>query len=124
MSSRPVGRTAFENLRPTILRQPARTVVSAEAESRLLDLADTPTKKESEDDHLVETASSEPEKQYASSAPLLTRKKRDLLIPVTFRMPQQLKERLEEIAKLHELNQTDLINEAIRLNLQRYPFTK
>lgn len=51
---------------------------------------------------------------------LLTKKTRDLLIPVTFRMPQSLKARLEEAARLHEVNQTDLINEAIDLNLQRY----
>ena len=51
---------------------------------------------------------------------LLKKKQRDLLVPVTFRMPQSLKERLEQTARQHEVNQTDLINEAIDLNLQRY----
>ena len=41
-------------------------------------------------------------------------------MPVTFRMPQSLKERLEQTARQHEVNQTDLINEAIDLNLRRY----
>ena len=54
------------------------------------------------------------------STTLLTKKKREVLVPVTFRIPQSLKERLNEIAKQHELNQTDLINEGIELNLQRY----
>ncbi|MGI4827151.1 MAG: ribbon-helix-helix protein, CopG family [Janthinobacterium lividum] len=51
---------------------------------------------------------------------LLQKKRRDRLLLVSFRMPQGLKERLEEAAKRHELNQTDIINEAIELNLQRY----
>jgi len=50
----------------------------------------------------------------------LIKKKKERLLLVSFRMPQSLKEKLERVAKLHEVNQTDLINEAIELNLQRY----
>jgi hypothetical protein len=35
-------------------------------------------------------------------------------------MPQSLKHRLEKTARDREINQTDLINEAIELNLSRY----
>jgi len=51
---------------------------------------------------------------------LLLRKKRERLLLVSFRMPQGLKEKLEFAAKKHEINQTDIINEAIEMNLQRY----
>jgi hypothetical protein len=53
-------------------------------------------------------------------ATLLTKKRREVLVPVTFRIPQSLKEQLNDVARKHELNQTDLINEGIELNLQRY----
>jgi hypothetical protein len=43
-----------------------------------------------------------------------------VLVPVTFRTKQSLKELLEKVAKEREINQTDLINEGIELNLKRY----
>jgi len=55
-----------------------------------------------------------------SSKQLLTKKRREVLVPVTFRMNQSLKELLEKVAKDREINQTDLINEGIELNLKRY----
>lgn len=125
MSSRPAVKTAFQNLRPTILRQPARSVVTPEAEAKLLD-STSPGSLALE----ASTSRTTPEIDDSSfevsrvvAAPgraLLKKKKKDLLIPVTFRMPQSLKEKLERTARLHEINQTDLINEAIDLNLQRY----
>ena len=131
MSSRPAGRTAFENLRPTILRQPSRSHVSAEAEARLLDSPPAPAEQgegsaalrsiQAREEFAAPSLASIADEVAALPArALLKKKKRDLLVPVTFRMPQSLKERLEQTAKLHEINQTDLINEAIDLNLQRY----
>ena len=130
MPSRPSVRSAFENLRPTIMREPSRSAVSAEAEALLLDKptqqgisgkkdAVTPrvVHKEQHDTAAAESATLP---TPFSSGSLLRKKKRDRLLLVSFRMPQGLKERLEEAAKRHELNQTDLINEAIELNLQRY----
>ena len=55
-----------------------------------------------------------------SATPILVSKKRERLLLVSFRMPQGLKEKLEHVAKTHEINQTDIINEAIKINLQRY----
>ncbi len=122
MSSRPAGRTAFENLRPTILRQPTRTIVTPEAEARLLDSTSTVASDVPPTQVISSPAVAVSTHQLAEHpAPgLLQKKKKDFLVPVTFRMPQSLKERLERTARLHEVNQTDLINEAIDLNLQRY----
>lgn len=130
MPSRPSVKSAFENLRPTIMREPSRSAVSAEAEARLLD-------KPSEQNSAVMESTvlqiSEPTRQQDrvlsesttfatpfTGGSLLQKKRRDRLLLVSFRMPQGLKERLEQAAKRHELNQTDIINEAIELNLQRY----
>ncbi len=112
------------------MREPRRTPVSSDAEARLLD---KPIESPPE---LVESGSLPPggqaglpnaeaivadeEAKPFPSPKLLTKKKRDLLIPVTFRMPQSLKHRLEKTARDREINQTDLINEAIELNLSRY----
>lgn len=130
MPSRPSVKSAFDNLRPTIMREPSRTSVSVEAEARLLD---KPI--EREPTAIKEVTSTQQDRSVQSDRPrtsptslaspfnagtLLQKKKRDRLLLVSFRMPQGLKERLEEAAKRHELNQTDLINEAIELNLQRY----
>ena len=130
MSNRPSVKSAFENLRPTIMREPSRSAVSAEAEARLLD---KPTQQNAS---AVSEANAPPLEQVQPSyrsaegsatvatpfraGTLLQKKKRDRLLLVSFRMPQGLKEKLEQAAKMHELNQTDLINEAIELNLQRY----
>ena len=130
MSNRPSVKSAFENLRPTIMREPSRSAVSAEAEALLLD---KPTQQNAS---AASEANGPPLEQVQPSfrpvhssatvaAPfragtLLQKKKRDRLLLVSFRMPQGLKEKLEQAAKMHELNQTDLINEAIELNLQRY----
>ena len=124
MSSRPTGRTAFEGLRPTIIREPKRSLVDAEAEGRLLETSmpaqPLPLEPEGKEPIQEGSASARQEADIFHSRKLLTKKKRDVLIPVTFRMPQSLKERLEKTAKARELNQTDLINEAIELNLSRY----
>lgn len=130
MSSRPSGRTAFDNLRPTILRQPLRSPVSAEAEARLLDSPTSSTAGDLGSNTAVPLSLKAVQPAVESTVisevvslpgrALLKKKRRDLLIPVTFRMPKSLKDRLESIAELHEINQTDLINEAIDLNLQRY----
>jgi hypothetical protein len=77
-------------------------------------VAESPAKSEAGSEARVEPAAA------FGSTKLLTKKKRDVLIPVTFRMPQSLKLRLEKIARDREINQTDLINEAIELNLSRY----
>ena len=126
MSGRTAVKSAFQNLRPTIIREPARTTVSLEAENRLLSSA------ASDEGPNREVASVEqhaplthqlpaPNAQPAnSSIPLLLKKKRERLLLVSFRMPQGLKERLERAAKTHEINQTDIINEAIEINLKRY----
>lgn len=124
MSSRPTVTSAFQNLRPTIMREPTRSNVSAEAEERLLATPKhQPTK----------TINAAPEESKLNSwdaastpvaqsvgGPLLMSKKRERLLLVSFRMPQALKEKLEFVAKKHEINQTDIINEAIVMNLQRY----
>lgn len=128
MSNRPAVANAFGNLKPTIVRTPSRTPVTADAEARLLETNTTsaqekgPAKAPVEDriDTQPSVSSPEVESPALPGRALLTKKKRDILVPVTFRMPQSLKEKLEKAAKLHEVNQTDLINEAIDLNLQRY----
>ncbi|MGI4756175.1 MAG: ribbon-helix-helix domain-containing protein [Janthinobacterium lividum] len=60
------------------------------------------------------------ERSLSPVGTLLQKKKRERLLLVSFRMPQSLKEKLEQAAKTHEINQTDLINEAIEMNLRRY----
>ena len=128
MSNRPAVANAFDNLKPTIVRTPARTPVPADAEARLLEADPTggegkgSAKPAVEDRIEVQTATPRAEAESAAlpGRGLLTKKKRDFLVPVTFRMPQTLKQKLEKVAKFHEINQTDLINEAIDLNLQRY----
>lgn len=122
MPSRPAVKSAFEGLRPSIVREPSRAVIAPHHEDALLQQAKEPASQ------VVATSSQTSEfaqisAPQASELPipgLLTKKKREVLIPVTFRIPQTLKEQLNEIAKKHELNQTDLINEGIELNLQRY----
>lgn len=131
MPSRPSVKSAFENLRPTIMREPSRSAVSAEAEARLLDKPeqsiDAPAHRttspiaENEEPAIEITRSLSPSSTPAfGTGTLLQKKRRERLLLVSFRMPQGLKEKLELAAKTHELNQTDLINEAIELNLQRY----
>ncbi len=121
MSHRPAVKSAFEGLRPSIVREPSRSVIAAQDEAALLQPAEaTPGAQE------IPTASNPKTVERAAEPPafagntLLTKKRREVLVPVTFRIPQSLKEQLNEIAKKHELNQTDLINEGIQLNLQRY----
>ncbi len=125
MSGRPAVKSAFQNLRPTILREPARSTVSAEAEHRLLTVQAAQEKepdspKTAQTRVLVEDPAPAPAASLPASTPLLLKKKRERLLLVSFRMPQTLKEKLEHVAKTHEINQTDIINEAIELNLQRY----
>ncbi len=119
MSNRPAIKSAFEGLRPSIVREPSRAVIAPQDESKLLEItAPTlgPEPISGDTETLVATAGEQP----FSTTTLLKKKRREVLVPVTFRIPQTLKERLNEIAKRHELNQTDLINEGIELNLQRY----
>jgi len=124
MSSRTTVTSAFQNLRPTIIREPARSTVSTEAEERLLA---TTKRQQSKPSAIAPEATNADFPDAASQAdstrqgkPLLLRKKRERLLLVSFRMPQGLKEKLESVAKKHEINQTDIINEAIEMNLQRY----
>ncbi len=123
MSNRPAVKSAFEGLRPSIVREPARTVIAPQDESKLLETvktyAQTPRDEEPKPAPPTPQEPAREEKSFLR-ATLLTKKKREVLVPVTFRIPQSLKEKLNEIAKQHELNQTDLINEGIELNLQRY----
>ena len=124
MSSRPAVKSAFEGLRPSIVREPSRSVIAPQDEAALLQ----PVKPTSVPEEIPvlssptapEEALELPTAPVFASNTLLTKKRREVLVPVTFRIPQSLKEQLNEIAKRHELNQTDLINEAIQLNLQRY----
>jgi len=128
MSNRPAVANAFGNLKPTIVRTPQRSAVTADAEARLLETVPPATNGKgaadpSAKDSVDLQATSQPADAEISHFPgraLLMRKKRQVLVPVTFRMPQNLKEKLERVAKDYEINQTDLINEAIDLNLQRY----
>ncbi|WP_263385562.1 hypothetical protein [Granulicella arctica] len=124
MSGRPTVTSAFQNLRPTIMREPNRSNVSAEAEERLLA---TPKHQPTRTTTVTpEESKSNPGDTGSISGaqsvggPLLLSKKRERLLLVSFRMPQALKEQLEFVAKKHEINQTDIINEAILMNLQRY----
>ncbi len=124
MSSRPAVKSAFEGLRPSIVREPSRSIIAAQDEAALLQ----PVKTTSATQQILAEASptsvEAAAESHASPAfagnTLLTKKRREVLVPVTFRIPQSLKEQLNEVAKKHELNQTDLINEGIQLNLQRY----
>ena len=130
MSGRPAVRSPFDNLRPTIVREPSRTVISADAEFRLLDKPEQPSvpltqELVASEPRIPEAAAEDvatkiPEGPLFGHGTILKKKKRDRLLLVSFRMPQTLKERLESAAKRHEVNQTDIINEAIELNLQRY----
>ena len=130
MSGRPSVKSAFENLRPTILREPVRSTVSPEAEARLLQTpaaavssikAETALEREPPQSKQPALASAPPPAALpTNSGTLLQKKKRERLLLVSFRMPQSLKEKLEHAARTHEINQTDLINEAIEINLQRY----
>lgn len=130
MPSRPSVKSAFENLRPTIMREPSRSTISAEAEARLLDKPTLPRILPQEETPVAQSLQTPRQDPVAvpsiaaatpfTSGALLQKKKRDRLLLVSFRMPQGLKEKLELAAKRHELNQTDIINEAIELNLQRY----
>jgi hypothetical protein len=121
MSNRPAVKSAFEGLRPSIVREPSRSVIKPQDESKLLQTTVYPPPdqaqeqaKDSESDFRNKPSSAFP------GATLLTKKRREVLVPVTFRIPQSLKEQLNDVARKHELNQTDLINEGIELNLQRY----
>ena len=123
MSGRSSVKSAFENLRPTILREPTRSMVSPEAEARLLDSPASPTMETTAPTEHEPAQATEPVPAPLSpvlTGTLLQKKKRERLLLVSFRMPQSLKEKLEYAAKTHEINQTDLINEAIEMNLQRY----
>lgn len=122
MSNRTGVKSAFEGLRPSIVREPARITIAPQDESKLLDnratdkveAALTAATVSGSDSHTVTAQTA------AFHGTLLTKRKREVLVPVTFRIPQTLKEELNEVAKRHELSQTDLINEGIKLNLQRY----
>jgi hypothetical protein len=118
MSNRPAVKSAFEGLKPSIVREPARSVIAPQDESKLLE---TNVSSHEPRRHAPSAdMAPRPEAVAFPTSGLLTKKKREVLVPVTFRIPQSLKEQLNEIAKKHELNQTDLINEGIQLNLQRY----
>jgi hypothetical protein len=127
MSNRSAVGNAFDNLKPTIVRTPTRTQITAAVEARLLE-TNTVEKQEKGStvpsvENTIDTQNKTVDAAHVAALPgraLLSRKRRDILVPVTFRMPQSLKERLEQVAKIHEINQTDIINEAIDLNLQRY----
>jgi hypothetical protein len=119
MSNRPAIKSAFEGLRPSIVREPSRSVIAPQDESKLLDTA-APSSGPEPVSPAGPTSITTPDELSFSTTVLLKKKRREVLVPVTFRIPQTLKERLNEIAKRHELNQTDLINEGIELNLQRY----
>ena len=121
MSSRPVVKSAFEGLKPSIVREPSRTVIKPQDEFDLLQT--TPEAPLTQLLPKAQQVDSDIQAMKSSAFPgatLLTKKRREVLIPVTFRIPQALKEQLNEVAKKHEINQTDLINEGIELNLQRY----
>lgn len=124
MSSRPAVKSAFDGLRPSIVREPSRSVIAPEDEAALLQPAKAAPVAEEIPVLLHVKAAEAPTEQAAAPSfvgnTLLTKKRREVLVPVTFRIPQSLKEQLNEVAKKHELNQTDLINEGIQLNLQRY----
>ncbi len=124
MSSRPAVKSAFDGLRPSIVREPSRSVIAPNDEAALLQT--TKVASVAEEIPVVASLKAAEMPPEPAAAPafagntLLTKKRREVLVPVTFRIPQSLKEQLNEIAKKHELNQTDLINEGIQLNLQRY----
>ena len=124
MSSRPGVKSAFDGLRPSIVREPSRSVIAPDDEAALLQTAKiVPVAEKIPVLSSLKAAQMDPETAAAPAFAgniLLTKKRREVLVPVTFRIPQSLKEQLNEIAKKHELNQTDLINEGIQLNLQRY----
>ena len=124
MSGRPAVKSAFQNLRPTIMREPTRSTVSVEAEERLLRTPEKAHIASPITGDATDNGSSSQEiaikGTQPSAGPLLLKKKRERLLLVSFRMPQGLKEQLELVAKKHEINQTDIINEAIQMNLQRY----
>lgn len=123
MSNRPPIRSAFDGLRPSIVREPSRAPIASKDETRLLETTAGPApldEPRSPDVLLPPEDMGTPQSVAFPAAPLLSKKKREVLVPVTFRIPQVLKERLNEIAKRYDLNQTDLINEGIELNLQRY----
>lgn len=123
MSNRPAVKSAFANLRPSIVREPARSAIAPEAESKLLEVTGEHVVTPSAIDDVSPPSNpivTTPVTSSFHGGTLLTKKRRELLVPVTFRIPHSLKEKLNEIAKRHELNQTDLINEGIELNLQRY----
>ncbi len=121
MSNRTAVKSAFDGLRPSIVREPTRTLIKPQDESNLLQtpIEATPHLPTAPVEKLKLQAQASPSPSF-SGADLLTKKRREVLVPVTFRIPQSLKERLNEVAKKHELNQTDLINQGIELNLQRY----
>lgn len=137
MSNRPVAKSAFEGLRPTILRQPSRSPVTAEAEARLLETSGEgkqtlqvpiPVIREPEPISIAAVEAPEPVivKEAPSSvptytsAPLLQKKRREIRELVSFRLPLSLREKLATAAEKHEISQTDLICESIELNIQRY----
>jgi hypothetical protein len=119
MSNRPAVKSAFEGLRPSIVREPSRAVIAPQDESKLLNTPIPPLVEDPAQHHFQSPTDTARESTFSTPG-LLKKKRREVLVPVTFRIPQTLKERLNEIAKKHELNQTDLINEGIELNLQRY----
>ncbi len=124
MPGRTAVTSAFQNLRPTIMREPARSTVSPEAEARLFEIPEIGR----DPNEVTEAERSGSEKEASTNisisnnppVPLLHKKKRERLLLVSFRMPQGLKEKLELVAKTHEINQTDIINEGLIMNLQRY----
>jgi hypothetical protein len=139
MSNRPVAKSAFEGLRPTILRQPSRSPVPAEAEARLLEKAEpTAVPLEIQTDAapvsaamkenvrqssviaISAQAASETAATKETTPPLLQKKRREVRELVSFRLPLSLREKLASAAEKHEISQTDLICESIELNIQRY----
>jgi hypothetical protein len=125
MSNRPAVKSAFDNLRPTIIREPKRSTVSDAAEEKLLTV--TPETTTGSTSPAIEASPGIPQKSRVQidlenlpGQPLLLKKKRERHLLVSFRCPEGLKEKLELAAKKHEISQTDIINEAIAMNLQRY----
>jgi hypothetical protein len=135
MSSRPAGKpSAFDGLRPTVLREPVRRQITPDAEALILQ-SDASTNgaggainNEAQANRPMTGAvpiptavsDAEPVNTPLPSAPLLRKKTKPRLVLVTFRMREDVKLELERLATSLEVNQSDLINQGVELNLERY----
>jgi hypothetical protein len=135
MSSRPAGKpSAFDGLRPTVLREPIRRQITPDAEALILQ-SDAKTNGAGDAMENGPQANSpitgavplpavvsdaEPVDTPLPSAPLLRKKNKPRLVLVTFRMREDVKLELERLATRLEVNQSDLINQGVELNLERY----